>query len=1023
MQYFKTHTKKVVITIAALFLFCIVTLSIAYIAETPDISDVKITNLSSNSFSVSWNSYSAYIGTIQYSKDNSWPVLTDKLIPKNIIHDDRDLALNDNNELEFSENIANPTNTHHVTLKNLDPLTTYYIRINGKLKSFTTSINSVTTAAQPDKVSQPDTIYGKVVNYADLTEKVVDGIVYYKIINNNDIDDESATYSSVIGKDSGWTGDLSNILDKNDNLFKWNKDNYSIVISTNTYLGGGENTYALDQYKPIGDAIINVRYFPLTEANSDVLGISTDDNVLARVDELPKVAPKPQPQPTPKPVDDTPKQPTTTKPPAQPTTPKTTPGQVTTTTKTTTDNGKTTVITVIPPATPFGNSGSSTPTPKTVTIPTNVANKYGDNVTNAFGNSAILEDKNGKKTPVCTSPSKEACTADGTNCTRNITCGSGGEFISGPCTCTTVKNGITVTGPVPPTALSCPVGTIPNKTTQKCEGTAIGSSSETKTIDPVKGGSTQVATPNGTIQPVVGPEDGAKLLLGTSTYTNVSFCSDSAGKSKKTSNRNPVVNGSYCDDCLHIGKPDATDSNGNTYSCKDPTQGWQIKTIGIKCGELVCPTVSCGGAKGDVIGTSVSGSSSNIYCNYGGVIAGTRDCKNSGTYNVTDNDKKRICGEQTDFSAQCSNNLKALVCPKAESINCGVVSTSGLTSDGSGGSNTNASCFYQYNGISISAPIATCNPSTGNVTTISDSVANSVCNTIKANITKVDQPLQSETSNTQVTKEGLSTTNEFNFSIVQKVHAQPIPDVLDPALLSKGTYRITVPGYKNAEFSIANNNVSIQYFKDDNSDGIKQDSEQYVDPATYQITVSKITDLTTYNFKIGWNLIALNLISSDLDSASELAKVITAQGVAIAQVSKFDNGNWVHFAYRVNDADQEETFGNDFKLIPGESYFVRALNQGTVSVKGQKFTSSVPINLSTGWNLAAILSPIDYTAKSFMDKCSTQGANCTVVSRFSDGIYESIVKSNGTIFGNDYKLEDTSGYFVLNTSSNKTISP
>jgi len=79
-------------------------------------------------------------------------------------------------------------------------------------------------------------------------------------------------------------------------------------------------------------------------------------------------------------------------------------------------------------------------------------------------------------TPRCLSAYEEQC---GNGCTRSVTCGGNGEFITGECSCSGID------------AVTCPVGT--QFLNGVCQGTAAGTDYETETVVPSFGGSDQVA--------------------------------------------------------------------------------------------------------------------------------------------------------------------------------------------------------------------------------------------------------------------------------------------------------------------------------------------------------------------------------------------------------------------------------------------------------------------------------------------------------------------------------------------------
>lgn len=256
MEFVRTNYKKVLKILGILLALAIFLYIASYFLDNnPDITNFKVTNLSSNSLTLAWESTNPNIATVQYSTDNNWQPLTDKLFPKNLAYDDRDLIVNDSNQTVFSSEKAFPRTLHHVTIRNLDSSTTYYFRLNGYTKTFALPTESVTTYAEAQKVDTPDPVYGKIRNhYIDLYNPT-DGIVYYKVVNNNQ-DLESQLYSSIIGNDSGWSGDLSDIRDTTGAKFSWDKENYKLSTEVFSLDGYAKNIFSLDSYKPIETSVV-----------------------------------------------------------------------------------------------------------------------------------------------------------------------------------------------------------------------------------------------------------------------------------------------------------------------------------------------------------------------------------------------------------------------------------------------------------------------------------------------------------------------------------------------------------------------------------------------------------------------------------------------------------------------------------------------------------------------------------------------------------------------------------------------
>lgn len=133
---------------------------------SPEPQNIKITNLSDNSFTITWVTNQKTPGFVTYGISESLGLTT---------QDDRDSG--------------SPTNrfTHHVTLKNLDPETNIFYNItsggkvfNQKGKPYTQKTASVLNQTPP----LPKTIIGKVLNSDN---KPVDESVVYLSASGNQL--------------------------------------------------------------------------------------------------------------------------------------------------------------------------------------------------------------------------------------------------------------------------------------------------------------------------------------------------------------------------------------------------------------------------------------------------------------------------------------------------------------------------------------------------------------------------------------------------------------------------------------------------------------------------------------------------------------------------------------------------------------------------------------------------------------------------------------------------------------------
>lgn len=1052
MDYLRTNYKKV-LKILGIFLVLFAFLFVVsyFLDNNSDVTDFQVTNLTSNSLTLSWVSDKAYIPTVQYSDSDNWPVLLDRLLQKSQAFDDRDVALNDTNDLVFSDVKAFPRNFHHITIKNLEAGKQYFFRINGYSRTYVPPISTATTLTQAEKVAEPDPVYGKVTNYEADGDSPIDGIVYYSLINVNDENDVSAVYSSTIGLDSGWSGDLSNLTSPNGSPYKWDKDNFKIQLETKTPEGDGINSLSLAEYKPLEDAVVNVRYI----ASDSVLGASTDASVLG-ISTVQKVFAGSAIEngvPVCKSAYDE-------------------------------SCGSNCSRHISCDGNAFragacicqGQTNTKVTSPTTPTCPVATIYKDGNCVstggntkdkttatTPSVGGGDKVADKTAKpKDPKTRAEANKASPAGAKSSKSKskvltaATCDDGGASLSN--SLNQVKDG---DGNVIYCDRCVHIGRTAN--VKGTDGSVTSYTCNDPHVGWVKTSDTKVCPTNPTC-PAISCNNLNNSIIGTlvssdsgivrcsygGTTIPVGSCSNNSLQISATLQNNPDVcgipNTNLCegkmDDIKCPDKPACGDTSVNVSSSRGQTsdsvscsyQAGDISVTGTvaTCAQGVvkpitydvktalCNSINSASKKKEVAltldsnPTIVKPAKCNPdaeglgHCDGNAPPQGQESTKSQCTSNYDDS---KILYCDVDINSQdanqlqnsCLNSILNVNCPTP--INCkeGVSLRGSPTSLQEGDS---VNCHYTFDYVPSDAGTS---PSS-----FSTSVQMARC------VNGSAEHLYNKNTFDCPSPNGI---NGSTFSPVKKVYAQPIPDIIDPTELSKGTYQIVVPGYKNVQLAVLNNKVSIKYFGDKNSNGIKDSSEDYIDPKTFTISVSKLTDLTTYTINTGWNLIALNFVSKDFSKASDLIKEMNNQGVGAVQISKYDNGNWVHLVYRINEEGNAEVFGNDFNLVPGEGYFIRSIGNGVVVLKGQKFTSSVPLSLDIGWNLTAILSPIDYTANSFITKCIADGAGCTTISRFDSGVYDSVVKFDDKFFGNNFDIQDTEGYFVLNKGTSKIISP
>ncbi|MEI6462130.1 MAG: fibronectin type III domain-containing protein [bacterium] len=235
-----------------------------------------------------------------------------------------------------------------------------------------------------------------------------------------------------------------------------------------------------------------------------------------------------------------------------------------------------------------------------------------------------------------------------------------------------------------------------------------------------------------------------------------------------------------------------------------------------------------------------------------------------------------------------------------------------------------------------------------------------------------------------------------------------------------GTYKInSISGYNltNKEVKVIDsNNLKINFFEDLNGDGIKQDNEPFI-TTPLDVKIEKVSDTTIWDLKVGWNLISFNLVSSSIKTAKNLLDEITNQGGYATHVATYRNGKWVMYSQRAGIV-----LGQDYNLVPGEGYFVRVHQAVTLKLDGKKIEKQNPVYVSTGWNLLGFRTDANKKASVLLDGINkTDGVTVDTVTKYSDGRYGNLVKDSGTVYGQDFVIDETSGYFVRATKGGKSV--
>lgn len=224
-----------------------------FFAGSNVVSDVKITNISSNSATITWTTEKASKGKVLFAQEDSFPFYSFLFKEdRELAFDDRDIEFSDDGTAEYSKEIAENRITHHVTLRNLEEGSEYFFRIKDKFGFVNDGVVSFTTFFEQEGVNIPDPIYGAVTAGE---EKVSDGIVFFKVIPRvgDEIFTSSNWYSSALNEDGGWSGDISNLINIFGNyITDVDVDNRDFIVYIKSDKGElEEQTIPLTSYKPL----------------------------------------------------------------------------------------------------------------------------------------------------------------------------------------------------------------------------------------------------------------------------------------------------------------------------------------------------------------------------------------------------------------------------------------------------------------------------------------------------------------------------------------------------------------------------------------------------------------------------------------------------------------------------------------------------------------------------------------------------------------------------------------------------
>ena len=232
-----------------------------------------------------------------------------------------------------------------------------------------------------------------------------------------------------------------------------------------------------------------------------------------------------------------------------------------------------------------------------------------------------------------------------------------------------------------------------------------------------------------------------------------------------------------------------------------------------------------------------------------------------------------------------------------------------------------------------------------------------------------------------------------------------------------------------------NGNIKI-YIDSNENDKYDEGIDKKVSELGSILNIATINQSFTYELVEGYNFVSLPFVSveSNHRTAAGLLKALNDRfNDSVYSISRYD-GSW-----KVVGQNTEVYDNNDFQLIPGQGYIIKAKRDILISISGQpilyeKDGDQAPILFSEGWNLIGMYGTNvkQYTAKSLI-----QGINASNNPKFTannvtnwesdvqryDGFQLDVENGVEIEYGFDFPIKFLQGYFVRVTQGQGNWQP
>jgi hypothetical protein len=282
-----------------------------------------------------------------------------------------------------------------------------------------------------------------------------------------------------------------------------------------------------------------------------------------------------------------------------------------------------------------------------------------------------------------------------------------------------------------------------------------------------------------------------------------------------------------------------------------------------------------------------------------------------------------------------------------------------------------------------------------------------------------------------------------NLGVVKGVRAQDSENTETYTISSEGTlealesgkFILEVPGEDPYEVYLVEGGT-YQFYKDDNDNGQMDEGEEINLSRTVDVEVRKESDIFEYELQPGFNYVSFPFLPDERSSYEFIKKLNESsnpEDVRITSIAMFESAKFEVTSFR-EDIDDEPK-GSEFPINPGWGYVLKVMGNEPVSivVSGKEVVSPVGINFSqAGWYLAGVHgSETNYTAESLIDSIDQkESLDADNVTRWDSGMsgYKGLQKEAGDegtqeVYGFDFPIEVRQGYFIRIVEGSGTWEP